>query len=87
MAEKRFRIKSQDDYFGITDNNVEDKMNVINGIHTEIEAKWLCDLLNEQHEEKEYWKEKYKQELEKNSIMTIAYDKQGNAHILPKRVD
>jgi hypothetical protein len=43
--------------------------------------------LNELHEEKEYWKDKYKQELEKNSIMTVAYDKQGNAHILPKRVD
>ena len=51
MSEKRFTIKSQDDYFGITDNNVEDKMNVINGIHTEIEAKWLCDLLNVLHEE------------------------------------
>ena len=47
----------------------------------------LLEVLNELHEEKEYWKERYKQELEKNSIMTIAYDKQGNAHILPKRVD
>ena len=44
-------------------------------------------LLNDLYEEKEYWKEIYKQELEKNSIMTVAYDKQGNAHILPKRVD
>jgi hypothetical protein len=47
----------------------------------------ICELLNELHKEKEYWKEKYKQELEKNSIITVAYDKQGNAHILPKRVD
>ena len=46
-----------------------------------------CELLNELHEEKEYWKEKYKQELGKNSIMTVAFDKQGNAHILPRRVD
>jgi hypothetical protein len=47
----------------------------------------IVDLLNQLHEEKEYWKEKYKQELEKNSIITVAYDKQENAHILPKRVD
>jgi len=51
MIEKRFTIKPQDDYFGITDNNTADKMNVINGIRTEIEAKWLCNLLNELHEE------------------------------------
>lgn len=49
MTEKRFTIRLQDDYFGITDNNVG--MNVINGILTEIEAKWLCDLLNELAEE------------------------------------
>lgn len=48
---KRFTIKPQDDYFGITDNNTADKVNVINGIRTEIEAKWLCDLLNELYDE------------------------------------
>ena len=51
IGNKRFTIKSQDDYFGITDNNTADKVTVINGIRTEIEAKWLCDLLNELHEE------------------------------------
>lgn len=43
---KRFTIKIQDDYFGITDNSTADKVNVVNGIRTEIEAEWLCDLLN-----------------------------------------
>ena len=52
MTKKRFTIKPQDNYFGITDNNHADKMNVINGIHTEIEAKWLCDLMNELNDEK-----------------------------------
>ena len=62
--DKRFTIKSQDDYFGITDNNVEDKMNVINGIHTEIEAKWLCDLLNALHEENQQIKSTIKEAYE-----------------------
>lgn len=44
---KRFTVKPQDNYFGVTDNLTEDKVNVVNGIRTEIEAKWLCDLLNE----------------------------------------
>ena len=50
MTKKRFTVKSQDDYFGVVDNNTEDKVCVVNGIHTEIETEWLCDLLNEQHE-------------------------------------
>ena len=57
--DKRFTIKTQDDYFGITDNNTVDKVNVINGIHTEIEAEWLCDLLNELHEENEQLREHF----------------------------
>ena len=74
MTEKRFTIKSQDDYFGITDNNTVDKVNVINGIHTEIEAKWLCDLLNALHEENEELKNaiigkiQYGEDLEKFAI-------------------
>ena len=40
----------------------------------------ICELLNELHEENQ----KLKQELEKNSIMTVAY---GNADILPMRRD
>lgn len=48
MNDKRFTIKSQDDYWAVVDNYNDDKVCVINGIHTEIEAVWLCDLLNEQ---------------------------------------
>lgn len=69
MTAKRFTIKSQDDYFGITDNNVEDKMNVINGIHTEIEAKWLCDLLNALHEENQQIKSTIKEAYENERTM------------------
>ena len=38
------------------------------------------DLLNEQHEEIEYWKQKYKQKCEDTAIMTLAMDKNGNWH-------
>lgn len=43
---KRFTIKSQDDYFGVVDNNTDDEVCVVNGIRTEIEAEWLIELLN-----------------------------------------
>ena len=48
MSEKRFAIKPQDDYWAVIDNHNDDKVCIINGIHTEIEAKWLCDFMNEQ---------------------------------------
>lgn len=48
MTEKRFTIKTQDDYWAVVDNYNEDKVCIINGIHTEIEAIWLCDFMNEQ---------------------------------------
>lgn len=48
MCEKRFTIKPQDDYWAVVDNYNDDKVCIVNGIHTEIEAIWLCDLLNEQ---------------------------------------
>ena len=48
MSEKRFTIKPQDDYWAVVDNHNEDKVCIINGIHTEIEAIWLCDFMNEQ---------------------------------------
>ena len=48
MSEKRFAIKPQDDYWAVVDNYNEDKVCIINGIHTEIEAIWLCDFMNEQ---------------------------------------
>ena len=56
MSEKRFTIKPQDCYWGITDNFSPDKVNIINGLHTKIEAKWVCAFLNEQQEEISYWK-------------------------------
>lgn len=51
MTNKRFTIKPQDDLFGVVDNYSADKVCVINGIRTEIEAEWLCDLLNELNDE------------------------------------
>ena len=48
MSEKRFTIKPQDDYWAVVDNYNDDKVCIINGIHTEIEAEWLCDFMNEQ---------------------------------------
>ena len=48
MSEKRFNIKPQDDYWAVVDAYNEDKVCIINGIHTEIEAIWLCALLNDQ---------------------------------------
>lgn len=48
MSEKRFTIKSQDDYWAVVDAYNSDKVCIINGIHTEIEAIWLCDFMNEQ---------------------------------------
>jgi len=48
MSKKRFAIKSQDDYWAVIDNHNDDKVCIINGIHTEIEAIWLCDFMNEQ---------------------------------------
>ena len=48
MSEKRFAIKPQDDYWAVIDNHNDDKVCIINGIHTEMEAIWLCDFMNEQ---------------------------------------
>ena len=48
---ERFTIKPQDDLFGVVDNYSPDKICVVNGIRTEIEAKWLCDLMNELNNE------------------------------------
>lgn len=41
----RYIVRTQDDYFNVTDtyNNVP----IVNGIRTEIEAEWLCNTLNE----------------------------------------
>lgn len=48
MSDERFAIKPQDDYWAVIDNHNDDKVCIINGIHTEIEAMWLCDFMNEQ---------------------------------------
>lgn len=53
MIEKRFTIKSQDDLFGVVDNYSADKICVVNGIRTEIETKWLCDVMNDLNDENE----------------------------------
>ena len=86
MTEKRFTIRLQDDYFGITDNNVG--MNVINGILTEIEAKWLCDLLNELAEENKELKEENQKLL---SLIQKGVDswngEKKDEHLAWKRVD
>ena len=58
---ERFTIKQQDDYFGVTDNYSADKVNVVNGIRTEIEAEWLCELLNELNDENTHIKNTIKE--------------------------
>ena len=57
MTKKRFTIKQQDDYFGVVDNNTDDKTCVVNGIRTEIEAEWLCDSMNKLNDENEQLKQ------------------------------
>ena len=57
MTKKRFTIKSQDDYFGVIDNNVGDNVCVVNGIHTLIETEWLCEVLNSLYNENEQLKQ------------------------------
>lgn len=51
MTAKRYTIKPQDDLFGVVDNYSDDKVCVINGIRTEIEAKWLCKDMNTLNDE------------------------------------
>ena len=58
MSDERFTIKPQDDYWAVVDNYNDDKVCIINGIHTEIEAIWLCDFMNEQQDRIIYWKHK-----------------------------
>ena len=53
---KRFTIKPQDDLFGVVDNYSADKVCVVNGIRTEIEAKWLCNVMNDLNDENEQLK-------------------------------
>ena len=57
MTAKRYTIKPQDDLFGVVDNYSADKVCVINGICTEIEAKWLCKDMNTLNDENEELKQ------------------------------
>ena len=92
MTEKRFRIY-QDIYevFYIEDiqHYSDKKLQKGYKIGHEEDVKYedvlkVVDLLNALHEEKEYWKSKYKQEVEKHSIITARIDKNGNWHRIPK---
>lgn len=56
MTAKRYTIKPQDDLFGVVDNYSPDKVCVINGIRTEIEAEWLCKDMNALNDENEQLK-------------------------------
>ena len=56
MTAKRYTIKPQDDLFGVVDNYSADKVCVINGIRTELEAKWLCKDMNTLNDENEQLK-------------------------------
>lgn len=60
MIAKRYTIKPQDDLFGVVDNYSADKVCVINGIRTEIEAKWLCKDMNTLNDENEQLKQQLK---------------------------
>ena len=40
-----YSVRKQTPYWAVRNNHAE--YNVINGIQTKIEAKWLCDLLND----------------------------------------
>lgn len=81
MTEKRYfkedfyneyAIKKQDTIIAIVDSGSN--------------ARRICNELNALHEEKEYWKSKYKQEVEKHSIITAVVDKNGNWHRIPKEL-
>ena len=74
MTEKRFTIKPQDDLFGVVDNYSTDKVCVINGIRTEIEAEWLCKDMNTLNDENEQLKKLCKvliKNIEKKSIAVV----------------
>lgn len=66
MTEKRYTIKSQDDLFGVVDNYSVDKVCVINGIRTEIEARWLCKDMNNLNDENRQLKSTIAQLIEQN---------------------
>lgn len=64
MIAKRYTIKPQDDLFGVVDNYSADKVCVINGIRTEIEAKWLCEDMNILNDENKQLKQRNNRQYE-----------------------
>ena len=71
---ERYTIKSQGDYFGVVDNNIDDRVCVVNGIHTRIEAAWLMELLNRLNDENEQLKQQI-EDLEFKLRTIEAYDR------------
>jgi len=76
MTEKRFTIKPQDDLFGVVDNYSADKVCVINGIRTEIEAEWLCKDMNTLNDENEQLKSRVEYLERKIDRERTSYQKQ-----------
>ena len=73
MTAKRYTIKPQNDLFGVVDNYSADKVCVINGIRTEIEAKWLCKDMNALNDENEQLKHNNKMLSMKMSEVSTKY--------------
>lgn len=67
----RYIVKTQDDYFNVTDtyNNVP----IVNGIRTEIEAEWLADHINTLNDEKDIITDDYTDLQEKHDELNKKY--------------
>ena len=84
MSEKRFTIKPQDEYWAVVDNYNGDKVCIINGIHTEMEAIWLCDFMNEQQSTIQSLKEEneqLKQKIQRWKTLYEIKDKEVTARV------
>lgn len=82
MTEKRFTIKPQDDLFGVVDNYSADKVCVINGVRTEIEAKWLCKDMNALNNENEELKQSVNNLKDTIIKITLAYQRKYDRTIV-----
>ena len=67
---KRYTVKSQDDLFAVVDNLTADKVCIVNGIRTKLEAEWLCDEMNELNDDMEYWKQTACQKENEIQVLT-----------------
>ena len=79
---ERFTIKSQDDLFGVVDNYSADKVCVVNGIRTGIEAKWLCNVLNDLNDENKQLKQSVNNLKDTIIKITIAYQRKYDRTIV-----